>query len=608
MIYAFGNLLESRAKPRLGGWLAWCFSWVFVPTASCMTVVYALTGLSSSGPVYRSADSGKTWQPTNLSCVAFAVDPRDSNGVYCLSSNGGKKTGTSQGPSLLRSMDGGQTFSSTPFNGLAPIEVDASASNILYVQSTAAPRGIYRSTDSGNTWNLSHAAFNVFAIRTDANAPGVVLAAIQRADNNIELDRSNDYGATWPVSANFPLPFFPYDVAFDGKNPNVVYLASSGPMQRSTDGGKTWQSAGVAGEIGNIVLDARNGNILAGGILDPRGKGAGLVAKSSDGGKTWTTYGNGLGSDGVQVHLDPEEPSVLYANHWRAAIDINNPVAGFYVSTDGGQNWSHNPVAQPSAGTLIGDYMVTSLRVVSDKRAPPAISSVASGASFQPGIVANAWVAISGTAFASETADWSKFIVNGALPTVVDNVSVTMGGKPAYVYFVSPTQLNVLAPDLQPGPINVTVTTGQGSTSSFTTTAGQYGPAFFTWPGNQPVATRQDYSYAAKSGTFAGATTIAAKPGDVLILWGTGFGPTSPTAPAGMAVPVDRTYAATTVPAVTINQASVAVLGAVLSPGSAGLYQVAIQVPATLGDGDWPIQATVGGVQSPAGVMLSVRK
>ena len=42
--------------------------------------------------------------------------------------------------------------------------------------------------------------------------------------------------------------------------------------------------------------------------------------------------------------------------------------------------------------------------------------------------------------------------------------------------------------------------------------------------------------------TFAGATTIAAKPGDVLILWGTGFGPTSPAAPPGRQVPADRTY------------------------------------------------------------------
>ena len=65
----------------------------------------------------------------------------------------------------------------------------------------------------------------------------------------------------------------------------------------------------------------------------------------------------------------------------------------------------------------------------------------------------------------------------------------------------------------------------------------RYGPAFFPWPNNQVVATRQDFSLAAKNGTFAGATTVPAKPGDVIILWGTGFGPPIPAAPAGEETP-----------------------------------------------------------------------
>ncbi len=108
-----------------------------------------------------------------------------------------------------------------------------------------------------------------------------------------------------------------------------------------------------------------------------------------------------------------------------------------------------------------------------------------------------------------------------------------MGGKPAYVYYISPGQLNVLAPDVPAGPVTVTVTTPGGTSTSFATTASLYGPAFFLWPGSQVVATRQDYTYAVKAGTFAGATTVAAKPGEVLILWGTGFGPTMPAAPIG---------------------------------------------------------------------------
>jgi uncharacterized protein (TIGR03437 family) len=242
--------------------------------------------------------------------------------------------------------------------------------------------------------------------------------------------------------------------------------------------------------------------------------------------------------------------------------------------------------------------------------AAPAISAngVVNGASFQPGVAANSWVTIQGTNLAAQTDDWSHSIVNGALPTMLDGVSVTIGGKPAYIYFISPGQLNVLAPDVPAGPVTVTVTTAGGTSASFATTASAYGPAFFTWPANQVVATRQDYSYAVKAGTFAGATTVAAKPGDVLILWATGFGPTLPVAPSGIATPGNGSYPTATAPAVTINNTPAVVYGAALAPGSGGLYQIAIQVPPSLADGDWPIQATIGGVASPAGTILSVHQ
>jgi uncharacterized protein (TIGR03437 family) len=50
---------------------------------------------------------------------------------------------------------------------------------------------------------------------------------------------------------------------------------------------------------------------------------------------------------------------------------------------------------------------------------------------------------------------------------------------------------------------------------------------------------------------------------------------------------------------VEIDNVSAKVYGVALAPGFAGLYQVAIQVPATLGNGNWPVVATIGGVSSP---------
>lgn len=83
-----------------------------------------------------------------------------------------------------------------------------------------------------------------------------------------------------------------------------------------------------------------------------------------------------------------------------------------------------------------------------------------------------------------------------------------------------------------------------------------------------------------------------------------GFGPTSPVVPAG------RAYlgsAATTNPIqLLIN--NVAVLPAFSGITSAGLYQInVVNLPSGLGIGDVPLRATVGGVQTPSGVVLSLQ-
>jgi uncharacterized protein (TIGR03437 family) len=298
------------------------------------------------------------------------------------------------------------------------------------------------------------------------------------------------------------------------------------------------------------------------------------------------------------------------------ATIAGNGIGGF--SGDGGPATSaglNNPidVEVDSAGNLfIADTTNNRVREVKMPTGSPApsISSngIVNGASFQPGIVPNSWATILGANLSPVTDTWDNFIVNGKLPTSLHGVSVTVGGESAYIYYVSSGQINFVVPDISAGATQVVVTTPSGISSTYTVTANAYAPAFFAWPNNQPVATRQDYTYAAKNGTFAGATTIPAKPGDVIILWGTGFGPTLAVPPAGVEVPADQTYSTMTLPAVTINNVPATVYGAALAPGFAGLYQVAIQVPDTLADGDWPIVATIGGVSSPSSMVLSVHQ
>ena len=264
-------------------------------------------------------------------------------------------------------------------------------------------------------------------------------------------------------------------------------------------------------------------------------------------------------------------------------------------------------VLTPAAPDLPAVTIPVTFNVVAAPPPRPVITAVVNGASFKPGVVANSLATIQGTNLASTTKDWSSALASGQLPTSLDGVTVLFSGKPAYLTYISPTQINAIVPDISAGTVSVVVTNnGITPTGLFNTPSSQYGPAFFLWPGNQVVATRQDYSYAVKSGTF-GVDTVAAKPGDVLILWSTGFGATTPAAPTGSPVPGDKTYSTSAAPTVTINNVSATVYGAALASGYAGLYQVAIQVPDSIGDGDWPLVANIGGVSSPTGVLLSVK-
>jgi uncharacterized protein (TIGR03437 family) len=244
----------------------------------------------------------------------------------------------------------------------------------------------------------------------------------------------------------------------------------------------------------------------------------------------------------------------------------------------------------------------------------PAIApsgGVLNGASFQPGISPGSWITINGTNLSSTTDTWAKAIVKGALPTTLDGVSVMVGDQAAYIEYVSPTQINAVVPDVAPnlaaGSVPVTVTTSIGSSPPVTAQLSAEQPAFFQW-GTYAVATRQNFSLAVKNGTFPGTTTVPAAPGEVIILWGTGFGPTSPSALAGEETPSTSTYNTANTVSVTVGGKPATVYGAALAPGYAGLFQIAIQIPASLANGDYPVVATINGVPSPSTTLITVQK
>jgi len=263
-------------------------------------------------------------------------------------------------------------------------------------------------------------------------------------------------------------------------------------------------------------------------------------------------------------------------------------------------------------GDYTGDTTDNRIREISGVAAAsvtPAITAVVSDASFQAGVSANSWITIFGVNLAPTTDTWTNAVgADGSLPTSLDKVSVSVGGLPAYIEYISSTQINAVAPNVGAGPVSVTVTAPAGTSPAFMVAAQTAQPAFFLWNGLYAVATDENYDFLVKSGTFPGVTTAPAKPGEIVILWGTGFGPTTPTPPVGFATPSTTVYNTATSVTVTINNVNAQVLGAALASGSAALYQVAITVPSTLANGDYSIVASIDGASSPASTLITVQQ
>ena len=115
-------------------------------------------------------------------------------------------------------------------------------------------------------------------------------------------------------------------------------------------------------------------------------------------------------------------------------------------------------------------------------------------------------------------------------------------------------------------------------------------------------------AYVGRAGLIAGASFTPAKAGDYLTIYGISFGPTTPAVAPGTAP--GATAATTNAPVVVLGIVpldTANVLYAGVSPGTAGLYQLNIQVPAGLADGDYPITLRLGGFVTPPGGYVTVQ-
>jgi uncharacterized protein (TIGR03437 family) len=241
---------------------------------------------------------------------------------------------------------------------------------------------------------------------------------------------------------------------------------------------------------------------------------------------------------------------------------------------------------------------------------PPVLNSgnpVRNDGSFTPVFASGQWVSIFGQNLAPDTRLWAASDFNGNnLPTSLDGVSVSIDGIPAYVEYISPGQINVLAPDdATQGLVTVQVTSGGLTSQSVQANKQEFAPAFFIFPAEASmyvVATHGNNTLVGNTSLYPGVSTPA-KPGEEIVLWGTGFGPTNPTTPSSQVVSAAVPLANKTTVTIGGVQAQIVFAGLTES----GVDQINVVVPTGLPAGDNLVVATVNGVQTQPNAYITVQ-
>jgi uncharacterized protein (TIGR03437 family) len=220
------------------------------------------------------------------------------------------------------------------------------------------------------------------------------------------------------------------------------------------------------------------------------------------------------------------------------------------------------------------------------------------------GITQNDWIEIKGTNLVPKTTPaggtfWSNApeFAQGRMPTQVGGVSVTVNGKPAYVWWFcsaattpacATDQINVLSPlDDYSNQVAIVVKNGSDSSAPFMSARAVATPSLLLFSARgDAVATHADGTIVGPTALFPGASTPARR-GETISLWGVGFGlPATPLSAGSSTQAGSLPYT----PACYLGGAQAPVVAALVSPG---LYQFNVTIPNTAASGDNPFYCTI---------------
>ena len=206
--------------------------------------------------------------------------------------------------------------------------------------------------------------------------------------------------------------------------------------------------------------------------------------------------------------------------------------------------------------------------------------------------------------------------VNGKFPQALSCIAVEIDGERVPVTYVQQDQINAQAPTTaKTGPVTLRVIANPGRPNELrsepaTVTLSPGAPSLFTFGTSKSIAAQ----FAGTADVVADPSVVPggkpAKPGDIVTLYGTGFGNTNPVWQAGeIATGQSPLTGSSTVSIGGTTLPASDVLYAGVSPQSiSGLFQFNVKVPANAADGDLPVVITVNGASTQPGATIPVKK
>jgi photosystem II stability/assembly factor-like uncharacterized protein len=326
-----------------------------------------------SGGVWKTENRGTTWTPVfdsegSYSIGCITIDPNNSSTVWVGTGENVSGRHVGYGDGIYRSLDGGNSWTNMGLKEsqhIGMIVVDPRDSNVVYVAaqgplwSAGGERGLYKTTDGGQNWDLILSAGEYTGaneVHLDPRNPDVIYASLHQHYRNVAalmnggpesgIHKSTDGGQTWRELSNG----IPKEdkgkigLAISPVNPDVVYATielsqRSGGLWRSTNAGESWEKR--SDEIYSGTGPHYYQEIFASPHdVDTVYQVAPTLHRTTDGGKTMKPVKNkNVHGDYHAVVFNPADPDYL----------MIGSDGGVYESFDGTEHWkffANMPITQ----------------------------------------------------------------------------------------------------------------------------------------------------------------------------------------------------------------------------------------------------------------------